>query len=87
MEELDNAPEILGEPTLSESDKLALCRAIIIYGKERPSEEDANRVFEWAHKTVINDAILALVLKGKLGIRIREDGELVFGALPNIQGN
>ncbi len=87
MEHQDNTPQIEVEPMLSESEKLTLRRAIVRYGMEAPSEEDAMRVFEWAHMAVINHAFLGLVLEGEIEIRIREDGELLFRAIPNTQTN
>ncbi len=87
MEELNNTPGIEAPPTLSESEKLALGRAIVRYGMEAPSEEDTKRVFNWAHQVLVREALLGLVLKGELEIRIREDGELVFRTPQNIEGN
>jgi hypothetical protein len=87
MKKLPNSLEIAFAQTLDQSQKLALCRAIVSYGKEAPPEEEAMRVFEWAHRTVVTHATLGLVLRGEVEIRIREDGELVFYPFKNRQAN
>ncbi len=80
-------PETKNKPIFSENEELTLRRAIIHYGTEGPSKEETEHVRVWAHHTAVKNALLELVLEGKLAIRIREDGELVFCIIPNIRGN
>jgi len=43
---------------------------------------DLERVGEWLSETITNAGMLTLMLEGKAGATVREDGELLFSAAP-----
>ena len=47
-------------------------------GQREFTEEQAGKVLDWAKKTLVNYALLELILKSKMKITVAENGELKF---------
>jgi len=52
-------------------------------GKEGMTEEEAQNVCAWANEVRIGQSMLDLVLANKVGINLREDGEIEFSKKNN----
>ena len=55
--------------------------------RERPhTEEEMNAVFEWARELAVSNAVVRSIRGRKVGVVLRQDGQLAFRALKHPEG-
>ena len=78
MSNLRDSRNLLDEETIA----LVLHAFEQIRGARGFTEDEATKVLDWAAKIELYISFLELVKKGKIGVDLRDDGEVTFWPIP-----